>query len=244
LTASHDVSEHATAEHQFATEGYAVIPDAISDLVLAEVIAKLASLSEGRAGSRRLLDARWCADLGTSINTDRRFQAFLPVAARAVQCTLFEKSSSKNWLVTPHQDLSIPVARRVPSSACRGWSEKEGEVFVQPPLEVLSQLTAVRLHLDDCDEDNGALRVLPGSHLLGRLSSREVLETRGRVRECAVSVSRRAALVLKPLLVHASSKSTSDRPRRVLHFVFGPAKLPDGLDWPNRKSGLTFGVVC
>ena len=233
MTVSHTVSEHATREHRFATEGYAVIPDAISDPVLEVVVAKLARFSEGRPGTRGLLHARWCADLGTSIATDRRFRGFLPTGAQAVQCILFEKSSSKNWLVTLHQDLSIPVARRVPSLGCRGWSEKEGEVFVQPPVEVLSELTAVRLHLDDCDEGNGALRVIPGSHLLGRLSSREMLETRDRLHERAVPVSRRAALVMKPLLMHASSKSTSDHPRRVLHFVFGPRKLPEGLDWPN-----------
>ncbi len=39
------------------------------------------------------------------------------------------------------------------------------------------------------------------------------------------------ALIMKPLILHASSKSSSDERRRVLHFVFGPRTLPLGLEW-------------
>ena len=35
-------------------------------------------------------------------------------------------------------------------------------------------MLVVRLHLDDCGEDNGPLRVLPGSHRLGRLTSEQI----------------------------------------------------------------------
>lgn len=232
MTTWHIVNECAAADQQFATDGYAVVPDVVSDLDLTKLDNGLLSLPGGHAGSRRLLDAKWCSELGERIRTDRRFQSLLPADARTVQCTLFEKSVAKNWLVALHQDLSIPVAGRVPSSACSGWSEKEGDVFVQPPADVLSQLTAVRLHLEDCDEQNAALRVLPGSHLLGRMSAREILDARARLHERTVSVSRGGALVMKPLMLHASSKSTSYRPRRVLHFVFGPKELPEGLKWP------------
>jgi hypothetical protein len=38
-------------------------------------------------------------------------------------------------------------------------------------------------------------------------------------------------LVMRPLLLHASSKATSLTPRRVLHFLFGPPSLPLGLEW-------------
>jgi hypothetical protein len=40
------------------------------------------------------------------------------------------------------------------------------------------------------------------------------------------------ALILKPLLLHASSKARVAVHRRVLHFVFGPQALPLGLEWP------------
>ena len=60
--------------------------------------------------------------------------------------------------------LSFPVAEQADSPECSGWSEKEGEVFCQPPVSVLQSTLAVRIHIDDCDESNGALRVVPGSH--------------------------------------------------------------------------------
>lgn len=141
------------------------------------------------------------------------------------------KSPDHNWLVSIHQDLSIPVAERVQSSACTGWSEKEGEVFVQPPVRVLETVLAVRLHLDDCDESNGALRVVPGSHRFGRISSAKASQLRDRLGEETVRVLKGRAMLMRPLLLHASSKVVSDAPRRVLHFVFGPRSLPEGLRW-------------
>jgi ectoine hydroxylase-related dioxygenase (phytanoyl-CoA dioxygenase family) len=148
---------------------------------------------------------------------------------------LFKKSPAKNWLVSLHQDLSIPVAERVSSAHCTGWSEKEGEVFVQPPVAVLKEVLAVRVHLDDCDERNGALRVVPGSHRLGRLTPSQAIQARDTVGELTVPVPRGGAMILRPLLLHASSKSVIDSPRRVLHFVFGPRNLPEGLRWPAGK---------
>jgi ectoine hydroxylase-related dioxygenase (phytanoyl-CoA dioxygenase family) len=134
-----------------------------------------------------------------------------------------------------HQDLSIPVAERVESAACSGWSQKQGVTFVQPPASVLESILVVRFHLDDCDGRNGALRVVPGSHRLGRLSSDEAHREREVRGERLISVRKGGAMIMRPLLLHASSKSSVALPRRVLHFVYGPAALPEGLSWPHRK---------
>jgi len=45
-------------------------------------------------------------------------------------------------------------------------------------VELLEQMLAARIHLDDCDETNGALRVLRGTHRLGRLSSERIQQLR------------------------------------------------------------------
>jgi hypothetical protein len=63
-----------------------------------------------------------------------------------------------------HQDRAIAVRDRVDVPGFGPWSVKAGLVHVEPPVDILERMLAVRLHLDDCGEDNGPLRVLPGSH--------------------------------------------------------------------------------
>jgi ectoine hydroxylase-related dioxygenase (phytanoyl-CoA dioxygenase family) len=154
----------------------------------------------------------------------------LPERARAVQCTFFEKSAATNWLVPIHQDLSIPVSGRVDHPALSGWSEKEGAVFVQAPDSVLEQMLAVRVHVDDCSLEDGPLRVVPGSHEFGRLEPAQAAQA-GRTAGVAIPANRGDALLMRPLVLHASSKSSGSSLRRVLHFVFGPESLPYGLSW-------------
>jgi phytanoyl-CoA dioxygenase PhyH len=221
-----------------AETGYAVV-DGLISLNEAEAIARLIDgAMVDNAGTRRLLDAPWCSALAERLALDPRLRDAMPVDATAVQCTLFVKSPEKNWLASLHQDLSVPVAERLESARCSGWSEKEGEVFVQPPIHVLEQALAVRLHLDDCDERNGALRIVPGSHLLGRLTPSHAAKLRIDHGEDVVKVSRGGGMLLKPLVLHASSKVSVERPRRVLHFLFGPKILPEGLRWPSQSERL------
>lgn len=158
--------------------------------------------------------------------------AIIPAEHVAVQCTYFEKSVSTNWLVPVHQDLGIPVASRLHHPALSGWSEKEGTLFVQPPAQVLQELVAIRVHLDDCTEKDGPLRVVPGSHLLGKISADSAPSVRDSCGEVTCTLSRGAVLTMRPLLLHASSKAKGVSKRRVLHFLFGPRALPYGLQWP------------
>ena len=104
-------------------------------------------------------------------------------------------------------------------------------MYVQPPISVLEQLVAVRVHIDDCPVESGALRVVPKSHVGGRLSKEQAEALRSQNGETVVPVGRGGVLVMRPLLLHASSKATSHDPRRVLHFVFGRPKLPLELEW-------------
>ncbi|HEU4922583.1 MAG TPA: phytanoyl-CoA dioxygenase family protein, partial [Burkholderiales bacterium] len=112
-----------------------------------------------------------------------------------------------------------------------GWSEKEGELFVQAPRELLDRLVAVRLHLDPCQEEDGPLQVVPRSHALGILAADASLRTRSELgsRACIAGIG--DALVMRPLLLHASSKSSGSGLRRVLHFLLAPRELPFGLRW-------------
>jgi hypothetical protein len=219
---------------QLNEAGYVVIADLVDGTELGEIARLVGGLDCDRAGTRRLIELPWCREFAMRLLRDKRLSGILSTDAIPVQCTLFVKSIESNWLVSVHQDLSIPVAEHVNSPGCQGWSEKEGELFVQPPLSVLDSMLALRLHLDDCNERSGALRVVPGSHRLGRLTSSEAIREKEERGEVCVEVPRGGAMLMKPLLLHASSKALIDSMRRVLHFVFAPAELPGALRWPPR----------
>src|SRR4029450_7327123 len=177
----------------------------------------------GHVGSRTLLALACCQQLVAALKAHAEVGLLLPPGAVAVQCTLFDKSADKNWLVSLHQDLSIPVRERVRDFRCTGWAEKEGVTDVQPPppVRVLESLVAVRAHLDDCGPESGPLRVVPRSHRDGRLSGDAAKVLRQHHGEVECIASRGGAIVMRPLLLHSSSKARSRSRRRVLHFVFG-----------------------
>jgi ectoine hydroxylase-related dioxygenase (phytanoyl-CoA dioxygenase family) len=220
------------ARAQLRDFGFVIVPDVVAATECNQLVCRLDRPAEGRAGSRALLKESWCRELADTIRRHSKIASLLPPAAVAVQCTLFEKSPANNWLVAFHQDQSIPVAARIASEHCGGWADKDGLTFVQPPSEVLAQMLAVRLQIDHPDGSDGALRVIPGSHGKGKLTGTEISGFRSTAPEVSCKVEQGDVLVMRPLLLHASSKVAGLRPRRVLHFLFGPAALPHGLRWP------------
>jgi len=215
----------------FLRDGFAVIPAVLDATQCDDVAASTAACVADTPGTRSLLTHDWCRALAATLRAHPAVGALIPAGHVAVQCTYFEKSVDRNWLVPIHQDLSIPVRARVEHPALRGWSEKEGTVFVQPPAELLATLVAVRVHLDDSSAHDGALQFVPATHTRGRIDAAEASRLRqdGPVVTCAVG--RGGVLVMRPLALHASSKATGTSRRRVLHVVFGPPTLPYGLEW-------------
>lgn len=219
-----------SAAPDFARRGFAVIPGVASTGQCERYAAQISA--HGTAGSRTLLSQAWCGELADSLVSAPALRGLIPPGHVAVQCTCFEKSESVNWLVPVHQDLSIPVRERLDHASLRGWSRKDDGWYVQPPAGVLEQMVAVRLHLDPCGATDGPVHVVPGSHLQGSISSQDAVAMRRNELACLAQVG--DALVMRPLLLHRSSKATGASRRRVLHFLFGPAELPHGLEWPKR----------
>jgi Phytanoyl-CoA dioxygenase (PhyH) len=217
----------------FAENGCAIVKDVLTPEHCSAIVEYLPDGGPARIGSRDLLKEPWCRELALDVKHHVAVAEHLPDGAVAVQCTLFDKSTAKNWLVALHQDLSIPLSARVSHPDLAGWSEKEGILFVQPPVSVLESLVAVRVHLDDSGPRAGPLRVIPGSHRHGRLSRDEAFRLRHTLGEYDCLATRGDALLMRPLLLHASSKAITPARRRVLHFLFGPSELPFGLRWSN-----------
>jgi Phytanoyl-CoA dioxygenase (PhyH) len=220
-----------TSVGEFDRQGFRIIDSVLSQPQIEDAIGHIDRMALGTAGTRNLLDYDWCVGLVDVLRSDDTIAELLPFDPVAVQCTLFEKTIDRNWLVPLHQDLSIPVLERCDNIHLSGWSHKEGILYVQPPIEVLENLVAVRIHIDDCNSDNGALRVVPGSHDRGRISPADIAILKIANGEQLCEVKQGGALVMRPLLLHASSKATSPNRRRVLHFLFGSASLPLGLKW-------------
>lgn len=209
-------------------QGFAVIDPCCSESECCAITEQLKTLPG--PGTRCLLDNDWCQSLASLLKS-RVAQKIPEIASLvAVQCTLFNKSATSNWFVAYHQDRSIPVASCV-SSDWVGWSQKEGMTFVHGSDGLLAKMIAVRLHVDDSTSDNGPLRVLPGSHRQGTLSPEDIAVLRGLSHDHQLTVAKGSLVLMRPLLVHASSKSRTSEDRRVLHFLFGPTTLTDGLEW-------------
>ena len=225
------MSTNSGLRSAISEEGFAIVEHVLDGKACDVIIARLHALGEAQAGTRNMLSEPWCADLARQLRSLPALSAVLTPDMLAVQCTLFEKSTDRNWLVTCHQDLSIPVAERIEHTALRGWATKEDGLYVQAPEALLAQLLAVRIHLDECGIDDGPLRVMPGTHNSGRLSDEAITALRSSHQERACPVSRGGVMLMRPLLLHASSKASGASRRRVLHFLFGPRQLPFNLRW-------------
>lgn len=156
---------------------------------------------------------------------------YLGDSPKLVRAIFFDKTPEANWLVTWHQDRTIAVNRRVDLEGWGPWSLKDGVHHVQPPLDVLNQMVTVRIHLDPADEANGCLRVIPGSHRSGIIRSADVAEVTRESDGVSCNVEVGDAVVMRPHILHASSKSEQPVHRRVVHLEYACCELPMGLDW-------------
>src|SRR5262249_12493497 len=130
------------------------------------------------------------------------------------------------------QDLSIELSNSAELDGWTHWRTKGPVHLVQPPTFVLESMIAVRIHLDDSDCDNGALRVVSGSHNEGRLSRTRMFDLRESSGETICDTGRGSVLLMRPLLLHASSPALKPSHRRVVHIDFAAADaLPAGLKW-------------
>ncbi len=138
----------------------------------------------------------------------------------AIQAIAFDKNATTNWKVAWHQDLVFPFARPVQTPGFAVPSVKDGIDHARPPVEVLAELVIARVHLDACTADSGPLRISPGTHRYGILAVEQIaarVAVHGS-RECWAEEAE--AVVMSPLLLHASSKANRPEHRRVLHLVY------------------------
>ncbi|VXB07788.1 MULTISPECIES: phytanoyl-CoA dioxygenase family protein [Chryseobacterium] len=149
-----------------------------------------------------------------------------------VKSIYFDKPEKSNWYVAYHQDLTISVDKKVELENYGPWTTKQNQFAVQPPLEILENIFTIRIHLDDTDENNGALKVVPKSHSKGIYRPENIdwnVET-----ENICSVEKGGLMIMKPLLLHGSNRTTNGKKRRVIHIEFSNKELPEVLSWSEK----------
>lgn len=146
------------------------------------------------------------------------------------RATLFDKSPDSNWLVSWHQDTALPLVEKIETPGWGPWSVKEGFHYAHAPAYALNKVLALRLHFDDSTASNGPLRVLSGTHRMGVLTDEEVSRLGGELTPTDCLIAKGGILAMRPLVIHASSKSHAQIPRRVLHIEYAaPGIVPQPL---------------
>ena len=148
-----------------------------------------------------------------------------------VRVIFFDKTPEKNWLVTWHQDKTIALNKKASISGWGPWSVKDDTHHVQPSLEVLNKMVTFRLHLDDANENNGCLKVIPKSHELGILTQQELTKVVNNQEPYLCEVSEGDLVLMKPHILHSSSKSKNPGHRRVVHVEYSNYQLPENFKW-------------
>jgi len=168
-------------------------------------------------GKRDLIQANWCVDLAETISSRLKLplEKYIPI-----QCTLFQKTPQLNWLVPWHQDRSLPVKAVEPHEVPARIIEKDNTQICQPSAKVLEKTLAIRVHLDSNNLKSGPLKILPGTHKKGILSKTSIEQAKQSVEEHVVLGEAGSVLVMRPLLLHASSKALHPNGRKVLHFLY------------------------
>jgi len=147
----------------------------------------------------------------------------------------FDKSPKDNWYVTWHQDVPINVLEKIEVDGFKSWTNKKGVISVCPPENISKNTFAMRIHLDDTTNKNGALKVIPGSHNK-RLNDEEIKLISNNSIPFISEIAAGGAQLIKPLLLHASSPTTVQKRRRVLHLEFSSIKLPNGLKYAEHQT--------
>lgn len=228
------MTRRGLALFDFHTDGVEIRRGVLS---LASIEAVTSEISLGceklqRYGIRNL-EKRFnsVAQLATSPGVLAIASELLEASPRLVRALFFDKTSETNWFVAWHQDKTVTLSQRHEMPGWGPWSIKDGVCHVQPPRAVLDKMVTIRLHMDAADEECGCLSVIPGSHRLGAVTQAELEHLVEASTPVACVVASGDAVIMRPHVVHASSKSMRQAHRRVVHLEYSSYALPTGIDW-------------
>lgn len=219
------VSEIRMRDHEhrvWRKSGFALIRNVFVESEIDQIIRQIeeAEIQRSRAGVRHLLRIPAISSLARDPRLIRLAAEALRAEPVPFGATLFDKSDTANWLVVWHQDTALPMEERRDAPGWGPWSTKDGVEYAHAPGPALESIVAIRLHLDPSTLENGALRILPGTHAQGVLSDGQIHSVSSSVRPVVCGARGGDVLIMRPLLLHASSKATTASSRRVVHLEY------------------------
>ncbi len=150
---------------------------------------------------------------------------------KKVRVIYFDKTPEKNWLVSWHQDRTVALSNRFEMVGWRPWSLKDGSHHVQPPIDILKNMITLHIHIDESNETNRCLKVIPGTHKYGILNQ----ETINQLSQTSIPLSCVTkpgdVLIMRPHLLHSSRKGSHPDRRRIIHVEYCGTPLPLGGSW-------------
>ena len=231
--------------NQINSEGFAIIEAIYSDSEVEKIISEIEKVTQA---TTRNATFRKSDDLFAIRQFHKEIPTILPSVFNEnlieiiktnfgenyfiTKSIYFDKPEKSNWFVSYHQDLTISVDKKIEVEHFENWTVKQNQFAVQPPKEILENNFTIRIHLDKTTKDNGALKVLNTSHKKG-ISRVENIDLNEEI-ETICEVQKGGIMMMKPLLFHASNKTTNNERRRVIHIEFSNQELPNELEWSEK----------
>ncbi|GAE64755.1 phytanoyl-CoA dioxygenase family protein [Chryseobacterium indologenes] len=225
--------------------GFSVINTVFSDDEVEEIINVLSSIDTSRENFRKSEDLfairqflKEIPDIKELIFTENLKKVIREIFGEkyfVVKSIYFDKPETSNWYVAYHQDLTISVDKKMELQGFGPWTTKQNQFAVQPPMDILENIYTIRIHLDDTDENNGALKVIPESHSKG-IYRPETIDWKVET-ENICNVRKGGIMLMKPLTLHGSNRTTNGKKRRVIHIEFSDMELPEALKWSEKMNG-------
>jgi len=226
------------------SNGYSIVEYIFSENEVEQIISKIDNTNTYKPNFRKLSDLfairqflkeiPEITDLIMNDNLKDLIRQLFGSDYFIVKSIYFDKPEQSNWFVSYHQDLTISVDQKVDLNNFSSWTYKQGQFGVQPPIPILENIFTIRIHLDDTDEYNGALKVIAGSHKNGIIRHDDMELNTGNETVC--NLNRGGIMIMRPLLFHSSQRTTNHKKRRVIHLEFSNMELPEPLKWAEKFS--------
>ncbi|TKC08301.1 phytanoyl-CoA dioxygenase family protein [Pedobacter polaris] len=227
---------------EISAEGFSIISDVYSNQEIEQILAVINEVDTTKDTFRKSADLfairqflkEIPAVYGLVFNSKLKsiIQSTFGEDYFVVKSIYFDKPEQSNWFVSYHQDLTISVDKKVELANFGPWTVKQNQFAVQPPIEILKNNYTIRIHLDDTDENNGALKIIPKSHLK-EIYRPETIDWNFES-ETVCKIKKGGIMIMKPLLLHSSSRTTNNTKRRVIHIEFSNIELPKEIKWVER----------